>query len=228
MNKKPPSKKHAAKLAIYEQFARLGKALSAPSRLELLDLLMQAERSVDSLAKEAQLSVANTSQHLQVLHTARLVESRREGQRIYYRVADGNVELLWAALTETARSQLADLNGVALAYLGGGDKLERIERAELLRRMKMGTVTLIDVRPRQEYEAAHLPGAISVPMDEVAGWARKAPKRKHVVAYCRGPYCVYAINAVAELRKRGLSAMRSTDGVVEWRRAGLPLETRAA
>jgi rhodanese-related sulfurtransferase len=217
---------HAAKQRIYEQFARIGKTLASPSRLELLDLLAQGERSVDALAREARLSVANASQHLQVLHAARLVTTRRDGQRIVYRLADRAVETLLGAVKRTAESQLAELDSVARAYLEGGDELVPIDRADLRKRLKAGTVTLIDVRPREEYEQAHLPGAVSVPLQELAVWAKGAPREKEVVAYCRGPYCVYAIEAVTELRRRGIPAQRSEDGVVEWRAAGLPLETR--
>src|SRR5262245_24471170 len=175
---------HPAKQRIYEQFARIGKALASPSRLELLDLLAQGERSVDALAREASLSVANASQHLQALHAARLVGTRRDAQRIIYRLADPTVETLIAALKRAAESQLAELAGVARAYLDGGDELEPIDRAELQRRLNAGTVTLIDVRPREEHEQAHLPGAISVPLDELPAWAKAAPRRKNVVAYC--------------------------------------------
>lgn len=217
---------HVAKQRIYEQFARIGKALASASRLELLDLLSQGERSVDALAREANLSVANASQHLQALHAARLVVTRRDGQRIIYRLADPAVEALIGALKRTAEIQLAELDSVAREYLEGRDHLEPVDRAELRKRMKDGTVTLIDVRPREEFEQAHLPGAVSVPLDELASWAKTAPRKNKVVAYCRGPYCVYAIKAVAELRKRGIAAERSEDGVVEWRAAGLALETQ--
>ncbi len=219
---------HAAKQRIYEQFSRIGKALASPSRLELLDLLAQAERSVDALAREAQLSVANASQHLQALYAARLVDSRRDGQRVVYRLASPAVETLLHSLRVTAETQLAELDAVARQYLEGRDELEPIDRAELLRRLKSGTVALIDVRPREEYEQAHLPGAISVPLAELKEWARTAPRKKQVVAYCRGPYCVYALEAVAELRRRGITATRSEDGVIEWRAAGLRLESGEA
>jgi len=219
---------HQAKQRIYEQFARVGKALASPSRLELLDLLAQGERSVDALAREAELSVANASQHLQALYGARLVESRREGQRILYRLADPVVETLLRSLKATAEEQLAELDAVAREYLEGRDEFEPIDRDELRRRLKKGSVTLIDVRPSEEYEQAHLPGAISVPIDQVKHWARTAPRKNQVVAYCRGPYCVYALKAVAELRKRGIDATRSEDGVVEWRAAGLGLERGGA
>ena len=215
---------HLTKQRIYEQFARIGKALASPSRLELLDLLGQGERSVDALARACELSVANASQHLQALYAARLVESRRHGRRIFYRLADPSVAALWQALRTTARRQLAELDSVAREYLEGRDEFEPIDRAELVRRMKAGSVTLIDVRPAEEYEQAHLPGAICVPLGAVKYFARTAPKRKQVVAYCRGPYCVFALKAVAELKKRGINAARLEDGVQEWSAAGLPLE----
>ncbi len=215
---------HEAKKRIYEQFARIGKALASHQRLELLDLLGQGERSVDALAGATELSIANASQHLQVLYAARLVETRRDGQRIFYRLADPSVEQLWHALRHTGEQRLAELDAVAREYLTGRDEFEPIARAELLTRLEAGTVTLIDVRPAEEYREAHLPGAISVPVDDVKAFAKKASRRKQVVAYCRGPYCVYALRAVAELRRRGITAVRLEDGVGEWRAAGLPLE----
>jgi rhodanese-related sulfurtransferase len=216
---------HLVKQRIYEQFARIGKALASPSRLELLDLLGQGERSVEALARACELSVANASQHLQALYAARLVESRRDGQRIFYRLADPSVAALWQSLRAAAQRQLAELDSVAREYLEGRDEFEPIDRAELVRRMKAGSVTLIDVRPPEEYEQAHLPGAVCVPLDDVKDYARRAPKRKQVVAYCRGPYCVFALKAVAELKKHGVNAARFEDGVQEWSAAGLPLET---
>jgi rhodanese-related sulfurtransferase len=216
---------HAAKVRIYEQFARLGKALSAPGRLELIDLLAQGERPVDALAGEAGMSIANASQHLQVLLAARLVASRRDAQRIYYRLASPTVLELWLALRRAAQSQLAELPVVAREYLGDVEGLEAIGRDELARRLDDGSVVLIDVRPRHEFEQGHIAGAVSVPLDTLAAWARKdAPKRKQIVAYCRGPYCAYAIEAVRELTKRGLRAMRAEDGVAEWRAAGHTVE----
>jgi rhodanese-related sulfurtransferase/DNA-binding MarR family transcriptional regulator len=222
-----PTSRHAAKQRIYEQFARISKALSAPARLELLDLLAQGERSVDALAKLTELSVANASQHLHVLAAARLVESRRDGQRVLYRLGGETVEALWHALQRTAEARLAELDEVALAYLTGRDDFEPIDRGELARRVRAGTVTLIDVRPAEEYEQAHIAGAVSVPLDELPAFVASAPKNKQVVAYCRGPYCVYALQAVAALRKRGIRATRSDAGVSEWRAAGLPLESSA-
>jgi rhodanese-related sulfurtransferase/DNA-binding transcriptional ArsR family regulator len=216
----------AARQRIYEQFARIGKALAAPGRLELIDLLVQGERSVEALANDAEMSVANASQHLQVLLAARLVSTRREAQRIYYRLASPSVTELWLALRRTAESQLAELPAVAREYLGDPESFEPIERAELARRLQAGTVVLIDVRRTEEFEQGHIAGAISVPLDSLKTWAREdAPKRKRIVAYCRGPYCVDATHAVSELKKRGLRAFRSEDGVAEWQAAGLPIDT---
>ncbi len=216
---------HAAKQRVYEQFARIGKALAAPGRLALIDLLVQGERSVDALAKEATMSIANASQHLQVLLAARMVDTRRDAQRIYYRLAAPSVIELWLAVKRTAESQLAELPLIAREYLGDPDAFEAIEREELARRIEAGTVVVIDVRPTAEYEQGHLAGAVSVPLDTLESWARdRAPKRKQIVAYCRGPYCVYATQAVAVLTKRGLRAARSNGGVAEWRAAGHLLE----
>jgi rhodanese-related sulfurtransferase/DNA-binding transcriptional ArsR family regulator len=220
---------HAAKQRIYEQFARIAKALAAPGRLELVDLLVQGERSVEALARAAEMSVANASQHLQVLFAARLVDTRRDGQRIYYRLAAQQVVELWLVLRRAAETQLAELPSVARGYLGDPDGFEPIDRDELARRIEAGTVVLIDVRPTEEFEQGHIAGAVSVPISEIKSWARdKAPKRKQIVAYCRGPYCVYAIQAVAELRSQGRRAVRSRDGVAEWRAAGLSVITGGA
>jgi rhodanese-related sulfurtransferase len=216
---------HELKQRIYEQFARIGKTLASPARLELLDLLQQGERSVEELAREAELSIANTSQHLQVLSAARLVDSRRAAQRIFYRIASPSVDALWRSLRATGESQLAELDQVARDYLEGRDEFQPIGRKELLRGLKEGRVVLIDVRPREEYEAQHIAGAVSVPLDELDGFARDVPRRKQVVAYCRGPYCVYALQAIKRLRKRGVDAVRLDDGVPEWRAAGLPVSS---
>lgn len=221
-------KSHLAKQRIYEQFARIGKALGSPARLELLDLLVQGERSVDALATATELSIANTSQHLQVLAGARLVESRREAQRVLYRLADPSVEVLWQTLRLTAERRLAELDAVAREYLVHRDELEPIDRGELTKRMRAGTVTLIDVRPVEEFAQGHLPGAVSVPLEEVKSWAKRAPKRKQVVAYCRGPYCVWALEAVELLADQGIRAARLEEGVGEWRAAGLPIETEGS
>lgn len=217
----------APRQRIYELFSRIAKALAAPARLELLDALLQGERSVDALARVAQLSVPNTSQHLQVLAGARLVDSRRDGQRVLYRVADDSVAAVFHALRRTAEARLTELDTVVRDYMVGRDEFEPIGRAELVRRLKAGTVTLIDVRPVEEYEAGHIPGASSVPVDQIAVFAKTVPKGRSVVAYCRGPYCVLALQAVAALRKRGISARRFEDGVSEWRAAGFSAERGA-
>jgi rhodanese-related sulfurtransferase len=218
---------HEAKQRIYELFSRIAKALAAPARLELLDVLLQGERSVDALARATQLSVPNASQHLQVLATARLVDSRRQGQRVLYRVSDESVPALWHALRRTAEARLTELDAVVRDYMVGRDDFEPISRAELVRRLKAGTATLIDVRPLEEYEAAHIAGAASVPLEHIATFAKTVPKSRSIVAYCRGPYCVLALQAVTALRKRGIAARRLEDGVSEWQAAGLPIERSA-
>jgi rhodanese-related sulfurtransferase len=218
---------HEAKQRIYELFSRIAKALAAPARLELLDVLLQGERSVDALARATQLSVPNASQHLQVLAGARLVDSRRQGQRVLYRVSDESVPALWHALRRTAEARITELDAVVRDYMVGRDDFEPISRAELVRRLKAGTATLIDVRPLEEYEAAHIAGASSVPLEHIATFAKTVPKGRAVVAYCRGPYCVLALQAVASLRKRGVAARRFEDGVSEWQAAGLPIERTA-
>jgi rhodanese-related sulfurtransferase/DNA-binding MarR family transcriptional regulator len=215
--------RHAKKRRIYDQFARVGKALASPTRLELLDLLCQGERSVDALAKQASLEIASTSQHLRALAAARLVETRRDGQRIVYRVADPTVVALYHSLRTAAETRLAEVDAVARAYLDDEDELVAIDRVELSRRLKDGSVVLIDVRPSEEFAQGHIRGAVSVPPERVAKWAETAPRKKEIVAYCRGPYCVYALDAARQLEKRGLRVRRLSDGVPEWRAAGLPV-----
>jgi rhodanese-related sulfurtransferase len=194
-----------------------------------VDLLVQGERSVEVLAREAQMSVANASQHLQVLLAARLVETRRDARRIYYRLAALQVVDLWLALRHVAEVQLAELPNVARQYLGDPDAFKPIDRDELARRIDAGTVVVIDVRPAEEFEQGHIAGAVSVPIHEIKSWARaEAPKRKQIVAYCRGPYCVYATQAVTELRRQGRRAIRSSDGIAEWRAAGYPVAAGGA
>jgi rhodanese-related sulfurtransferase len=219
---------HAAKQRIYEQFSRIAKALAAPARLELLDVLLQGERAVDALAQATQLSVPNASQHLQVLAGARLVDARRHGQRVLYRIADTSIEVLWHALRRAAETRLAELDSVVRDYMGGRDDFEPIDRAELVGRLKAGTVTLIDVRPFEEYQAGHIAGAVSVPLARITAFAKTVPKGRSIVAYCRGPYCVLSVQAVTALRKRNITALRLEDGVSEWRAAGLPVERSAA
>lgn len=208
---------------LYEQFARIGKALASPKRLELLDLLAQGERTVESLAKEASLSLANCSQHLQVLREARLVEARKEGLYVFYRLADEAVGGLWLALRSLAERRLADIERIIRDYFEVPETLEPIGRGELLERVRQGAVTLLDVRPAEEYLAGHIPGAVSLPLEELERRLAELPRDQEIIAYCRGPYCVFAVHAVELLRTRGFTARRFEEGVPEWRLAGLPV-----
>ena len=212
--------------SLYEQFARLGKAVSAPKRLELLDLLCQAPRTVEALAEQAGLSVANASQHLQVLRTARLVEAEKQGLYVEYRVADDQVGDFFFALRSLAEARLAEVEQVAREYFAERGVMESVDSDELLRRVRSGEVTVLDVRPPEEYSAGHIPGALSIPVDELKARLKELPKDREVVAYCRGPYCVMAIEAVELLRKRGFKAQRLEQGVLDWRARGLRVESR--
>ena len=211
--------------SVYEQFARVGKAMASPRRLELLDLLCQGLRTVDELAKQAGQSLPNTSHHLQVLRAARLVEAEREGLFVTYRPADEEVCTLFGALRGLAEARLAEVEQVRREFLESRGAMEPIERAELLDRVARGEVTVLDVRPREEYVAGHIPGAVSVPLAELAGYLDRLPGDREVVAYCRGPYCVLALDAVDLLTDHGFRATRLEDGVAEWRRAGFEVAT---
>ena len=206
--------------AVYEQFARIGKAVSAPKRLELLDLLCQGPRTVEVLAEQAALSVANASQHLQVLRAARLVETEKKGLYVEYRVADEQVCQFFRAVRSLAESRLAEVEQVTHAYLTKRGAMEAVKGDELLRRVRSGEVTVLDVRPTAEYRAGHIPGALSVPIGELSGRLTELPKNREIVAYCRGPYCVMSIDAVELLRKKGFNARRLEQGVVDWRARG--------
>jgi len=214
--------------SIYEQFARLGKALSAPKRLELLDLLSQGPRTVEALAEQAALSIANASKHLQVLRAARLVDTERKGLYVECRLADEEVARFYVALRGLAESRLAEVEQVSRAYLEQRGAMEPVEGDELLRRVRSGDVTVLDVRPVEEYRAAHLPGAVSIPVDQLQARLKELPKNREIVAYCRGPYCVMAIEAVQLLRKKGYTAHRLEQGVVDWRARGWRVERGAA
>jgi rhodanese-related sulfurtransferase/DNA-binding transcriptional ArsR family regulator len=218
----------AFKDAIYEQFARIGKALAAPKRLELLDLLCQGPRTVEALAEQAALSVANASQHLQVLRTARLVETERRGVYIEYRLADEQVGRLFHVLRGLAETRLAEVQQVARTYFESRGALEPVGGDELLRRVRGGEVTVLDVRPVEEYRAGHIPGAISIPVPELKRRLAELPRDREIVAYCRGPYCVMAVEAVALLRKKGFRAHRMEQGVTDWRARGWRIETAEA
>ena len=216
--------RRAAKTALYDRLAGVAKALGSGRRTELVDVLAQGERSVEDLAREIDQSVANTSQHLQVLARAGLVSSRRDGNRVVYRLAGRDVEELWAAMRAVARAHVDGVDRLAAAYLGERHALEQLTRDELARRLDDGSVVVWDVRPPVEFAAGHVPGAVSVPPGEVRRRLDEAPPGTEVVAYCRGPFCVYADDAVRALRRSGRQARRLEDGFPEWRRAGLPVE----
>ena len=214
------------KAALYAEFARVGKALGSPRRLELLDLLAQGERSVEDLAGQAGLGLTSCSAHLQVLHHARLVVTRKHGTRVFYGLASDDVARLHGSLRDVAAAQLADVGPARDAYLG--DPVEEISREELMRRAGSGEVTVLDVRPEAEYAAAHIPGAVSVPVEQLGQRLAELPEDVEVVAYCRGPYCVFAHDAVRMLRASGRAARRLAGGMPEWRLAGLPVAAGAA
>jgi rhodanese-related sulfurtransferase len=214
--------------AIYEQFARLGKAVSAPKRLELLDLLCQGPKTVEVLANHAALSMANTSQHLQVLRAARLVEAEKQGLHVEYRLAGEDVCEFFLALRTLAEGRLAEIELVTREYLGQRDTMETVAGGELLRRVKSGEVTVLDVRPPEEYRAGHIPGAVSIPLGELKARFKELPKNRDVVAYCRGPYCVFAVEAVDLLRKKGFKAHRLREGVLDWRSRGWRVDAETA
>ncbi len=210
-----------AKEALFDAFAEVAKALASGRRAEIVDVLAQGERSVDEIAEEISQSVANTSHHLRTLARAGLVTTRRDGTRVFYRLASDRVGELWDALRDVAEAHAAGLDRLAAAYLGNRDGIEVIGRKELSDRLRRGEVVLLDVRPEPEYAAGHIAGARSVPITELRRHLKTLPADADVVAYCRGPYCVYADDAVRQLRKRGVKARRLEDGFPEWRRAGL-------
>jgi rhodanese-related sulfurtransferase len=222
-------RKRQFKNSLFEQFARVGRALSSPHRIELLDVLAQGERSVEQLAAETDLTLANASQHLQVLRQAELVVSRREGTRVLYALAGPEVFALWQALRVTGEARLAEIERVVATYLADRAKMEEVGPDELLRRLATGEVVLIDVRPTIESEQGRIAGALPIPVDELAARVAELPCDRPIVAYCRGPYCVYADEAVALLQARGIRAVRLTVGYPDWKAAGLPTEpTRVA
>ena len=209
---------------VFHSLARIGTALSSPIRLEFLELLAQGERSVDGLATLTGTTVANTSQHLQKLKAAGLIAGRKEGQYVYYRLAGDEVVALLGALGRAGEAYLADVERTVRMYYVARDDLEPVPARELLDRAKKGLVTVLDVRPPEEYAAGHVPGAVNIPVHELEKRLAELPKRREVVAYCRGPYCLMSYDAVALLRKKGLKARRLEDGLPEWRLARLPVE----
>jgi rhodanese-related sulfurtransferase len=211
--------------SIYEQFARIGKAVSSPKRLELLDLLCQGQKSVESLAKETGLTIANASQHLQVLRAARLVDAEREGYYIKYRLADQMVCQFFHSMRVLAENRLAEIEIIMRRFLGSKEGMEPVDRNVLLQRVRDGAVTVLDVRPEDEYRAGHIPGALSVPLDQLETLLSGLPREQEIVAYCRGPYCVLAVEAVETLRKYGFRAIWLEGGILDWRAMGLAVDT---
>jgi rhodanese-related sulfurtransferase len=210
------------KRAVFESLARIGTALSSPVRLELLELLAQGERGVDDLATLTGASVANTSQHLQKLKQVGLIVGRKEAQFVKYRLAGDEVVALFDALGVAGQAYLTDVERIVRLYFTAKDDLEPVPAADLLDRAKKGLVTVLDVRPPEEFAAGHVPGAVNIPIHELEKRLAELPKRKEVVAYCRGPYCLMSYDAVQLLRRNGLKARRLKDGLPEWRMAGMP------
>jgi rhodanese-related sulfurtransferase/DNA-binding transcriptional ArsR family regulator len=213
------------KAALFDHFARIGKAVGSPARLELLDLLAQGEKPVETLARQAGLSVTNTSNHLKELRAASLVSTRKDGPYVFYRLADPSVQEFLRSLQALAHRQLADVRQIVQDYFERPDDLEPVEGEALLDRIRAGEVVVLDVRPEDEYRAGHIPGARSVPLAELEGRLSDLPAGAEVVAYCRGPYCVLAPDAVALLRARGFRARRLADGLPDWAARGLPVAT---
>lgn len=210
---------------VYAQLARVAKAVGHANRLELLEFVAQGPRSVDELANMTHLSVANASKHLQELRQAGRVRARKEGVRVFYEVSGADVVDLLGALRTVAEARVAEVSQLLRTYITARDDLEPIQAAELMKRAKLGLVTVLDVRPAEEYAAGHLPGAINLSMDALSGHLRRLPKGREVIAYCRGPYCLLSVDAVTLLRKKGYQARRLEDGFPEWKASGLPVES---
>ncbi len=221
-----PSPGRRFKNAIYEQFGRVAKALASPHRIELVELLAQGPRTVEALGRMADMSLANTSAHLQVLRTAGLVEATKQGLFVTYRLADRSVADLLLALRKVAETRLAEVSKITRDFLAENALLEPLDEDALRRKVRKGEVTLLDVRPPEEYDAAHIPGALSVPLPELAKRLSELPRNREVVAYCRGPYCVLAVEAVKLLRRKGFKALRLEEGILDWSALGLPVEAK--
>ncbi len=213
----------AFKDEIYEQFARIGKAVSSPKRLELLDLLCQGQRTVEVLAKESGLGIANASQHLQVLRAARLLEAEKDGLFVVYRLADQTVCEFFRAMRVLAESRLAEVEQIKRRFLEGREGMEPVDREALLKLVREGAVTVLDVRPVEEYDAGHIPGALSIPLKDLRLHLSDLPHDQEIVAYCRGPYCVLSIQAVEMLRAKGFHAVRLEEGIQDLRAMGFPI-----
>lgn len=214
--------------AIYDQFARVAKALASPHRIEILELLAQGPRTVEVLGRMADMSLANTSAHLRVLRGAGLLEATKDGLYVTYRLADPGVAELLLSIRRTAERRLAEVSRITRDFLAENALLEAVDEAALRRKVRKGEVTLLDVRPPEEFEAAHIPGALSVPLPELARRLSELPRGREVVAYCRGPYCVLAMEAVKALRRKGFKAARLGDGILDWAALGLPVEKKSA
>jgi DNA-binding transcriptional ArsR family regulator/rhodanese-related sulfurtransferase len=217
-------KPNTFKSDLFTQFARVGKALSNANRLELLEFLAQGSRSVESLANVAKLSIANTSQHLQQLRQSGLVTSRKEGLKVYYSLSGDDVIALLDSLRDVAERHLSDVDKLVNTYLTAKDSLDPIPASELIEKVKQDLVTVLDVRPKEEFEAGHVQGAINIPIEELQRHLKDFEPGQEVIAYCRGPHCILAFDAVAQLRKGGLQARRLENGFPEWKVAGLPTE----
>ena len=219
---KSPSRQF--KDAIYEQFSRIGKAVSSPKRLEMLDLLCQGEKTVETISTETGLTLANTSQHLQTLKAARLVDAEKEGLYVKYRLADEMVCEFFRTMRVLAENRLAEVDMIKRRFLEGREGMEPVNRENLLNRVVEGGATVLDVRPVDEYRTGHIPGALSVPLGHLKELLSRLPKDQEIVAYCRGPYCVLAVHAVEMLREQGFEAIRLEEGIQDWRAMGLPVE----
>lgn len=215
------------KRVLFREFAAIARAVGHEHRLELLEAMAQGERSVDTLAQRVSLSTANASQHLQQLRRAGLIEARRDGKFVYYRLSDASVLGLMASLTRIGERQVAEVDKIVRGYFHHRDAMEPVTRKELLARMKIGDVQVLDVRPEDEFALGHVRGAINIPLDQVKKRLSILDPKKEIVAYCRGPYCVLSYEAVAELRRRGFKVRRLEDGLPEWRAAGLPISVAA-
>jgi rhodanese-related sulfurtransferase len=209
---------------IYEQFGKMANAFSSPKRLEIVDLLAQGERDVESLSKQTSMTIANTSRHLQILKAARLVDVRRDGVRVFYRLADAQVLQCWMGLQSLAEKRTAEIREIARMFFKERDVMEPISKEELKERMRNNEAVVLDVRPSKEYQSGHIPGAISIPLSELKKRLKEIPREREVVAYCRGSYCVLSAEAMTILRNAGYDSVRLKEGLAEWREAGLPVE----
>ena len=217
----------AFKDQLYEQFASIGKAVASPRRIEIIDLLAQGERSVEALAEQLGQSLANTSQHLQVLRSARLVDVRREGLHAYYRLADDAVFSVWKAIRDLGQARITDVGRLVEQFATDRGGLEALSAPQLLERLQDDDVTLVDVRPEEEYRAGHIPGALSIPLQLLESCLQELPRKGEIVAYCRGPFCLFSDEAVDLLRRHGFEARRLEHGLPDWRSMGLPVESSA-